>query len=121
MHLQLLVVVANVLEVNWVVRKKTAWWNQEVKETIRTKKTEFIAWLTNKSSEQLRLRYSTARKTAATTVLSNNLKNSYGKNLDKSWIQTTDQQTKYFGKPYVVCAANKHQLLPSSRILMVCF
>ena len=46
--------------------KKTAWWNQKVKETIRAKKTAFRAWLTNKSSEQLQLRYSAARKTAVT-------------------------------------------------------
>ena len=32
--------------------KRTAWWNQEVKETIHAKKAAFIAWLTNKSSEQ---------------------------------------------------------------------
>ena len=33
--------------------KRTAWWNQEVKETIRAKKTALKAWSTNKSSEQL--------------------------------------------------------------------
>ena len=48
--------------------KKTAWWSQEAKEAIRAKKTAFRAWLTNKSCEQLRLRYSTAHKTAATIV-----------------------------------------------------
>ena len=55
------------------------------KKTIRGKKTAFRAWLTNKSSEQhVRLRQ----------LLSNSLKKSHGKNLDKSWIQTTDRQTK---------------------------
>ena len=34
--------------------KRTAWWNQEVKEAIRAKKTSFKGLLTNKSSEQLR-------------------------------------------------------------------
>ena len=48
--------------------KKTAWWNQEVKEAISAKKTVFRAWLTNKLSEQLRLWHSAAVKTAATTV-----------------------------------------------------
>ena len=48
--------------------KRTAWWNQEVKEAICAKKTVFRAWLTNKSFEQLRLRYSAARKTATTIV-----------------------------------------------------
>ena len=33
--------------------KRTAWWNQEVKEAIHAKKTVFRAWLTNKSFEQL--------------------------------------------------------------------
>ena len=48
--------------------KRTAWWNQEVKEVIREKKTAFRSWLTNKTSEQLRLRYSAAHKTAVTIV-----------------------------------------------------
>ena len=43
--------------------KKTAWWNQKAKETIRAKKTAFRAWLINKSSKQLQLRYSAACKT----------------------------------------------------------
>ena len=47
--------------------KRTAWWKQ-VKEAICAKKTVSRAWLTNKSSEQLRLQYSTACKTAATIV-----------------------------------------------------
>ena len=51
--------------------KRNAWWNQEVKEVIRAKKTEFRAWLTNKLLEQIQLRYSAARKTAAR--LSNSL------------------------------------------------
>ena len=33
--------------------KRTAWWNQEIKEAIRAKKTVFRAWLTNKSSEHI--------------------------------------------------------------------
>ena len=48
--------------------KRTVWGNQEVKEAILPKKAAFKTWLTNKSSEQLRLRYSAARKTAATIV-----------------------------------------------------
>ena len=48
--------------------KKTVWWNQEFKEAICAKKTAFRAWLTNKSSKQLQLRYSVACKTAATIV-----------------------------------------------------
>ena len=54
-------------------------------------------------------------------LLSNSLEKSYGMNFDKSWIQTTGWQTKYFGKPYDVCMANKHQLPPSSRMLIVSF
>ena len=33
--------------------------------------------------------------------------------MKKIWTkvgQTTDRQTKYFGKPYVICVANEHQL-----------
>ena len=48
--------------------KKTALQNQEVKEAICAKKTAFKTWLTSKSSEQLRLRYSAARKTADNIV-----------------------------------------------------
>ena len=47
-------------------KKRIVWWNQEVKEAIRANKTAFRPWLTNESSEQLRLRYSASRKTAAT-------------------------------------------------------
>ena len=96
--------------------KRTAWWNQEIKKAIRGKKTAFRARLTNKSSEQLRLRYSAARETAAAIVKQS--KESHGKNLDKSWIQTIDRQTKYFGKLYIVCVANEHQLPP---LPLVCF
>ena len=48
--------------------KRSAWWNQEAKEAIRRKKTAFRAWLTNKSSEQLRLLYYVACKIAAKIV-----------------------------------------------------
>ena len=33
--------------------KRIVWWNQEVKEAIRAKKSAFRAWLTNKLSEKL--------------------------------------------------------------------
>ena len=99
--------------------KRTAWWNQEVKEAIRAKKTAFRAWLTNKSSEQLD--FCTPQHVRLLPLLSKSLKKRHGKNLDKSCIQNTDWQTKYFDKPYVVFSANKHQLPPSLRILMVCF
>ena len=78
--MELLVVVANVLEVKWIVRmdseKRTAWKNQEVKEAICAKKTAIGPWLTNKSSEQLQLQYSAAYKTVATIVKQSK---------DKSW------------------------------------
>ena len=74
--------------------KRTAWRNQELKETIWAKKTAFKTWLTNNSFEQLRLRYFAADKIPS--LLSYNLKISHRNNLDKSWIQTTDRQTKYF-------------------------
>ena len=79
--------------------------NQKVKEAIRAKKTAFRAWLTNKSPEQLRLRYSAACKTAATIVKQSKEKSweKFGQKLDTDWVQNTtptDRQTKYFGKPY---------------------
>ena len=48
---------------------RTPWWNQEVKEAIRAKKGAYKAWLANKSSLELRLQYSEARKAAATKVI----------------------------------------------------
>ena len=67
--------------------KRTAWWKQEVKEAIRAKKTAFRAWLTNKSSEQLQLRYSAARKTAATIVKQSKEKSweEFGQKLDTDY------------------------------------
>ena len=49
-------------------KRRTAWWNQEVKEAIRAKKVAYKVWLANKSSAELRSQYSEARKTAATKV-----------------------------------------------------
>ena len=49
-------------------KKRTPWWNQEVKEAIRAKKVAYKAWLANKSSLELRSQYSEARKSAVTKV-----------------------------------------------------
>ena len=49
-------------------KKKTLWWNQEVKEAICAKKVAYKAWLANKSSLELRSQYSEARKATATKV-----------------------------------------------------
>ena len=64
--------------------KRTVWWNQEVKEAIRAKKTAFRACFTNKSSEQLRLQYTAACKTAATIVKQSKEKSweEFGQKLD---------------------------------------
>ena len=64
--------------------KKTAWWNQEVKEPICAKKFTFRAWLTNKSSEQLQLRHFAEHKTAATIVKQSKEKSweEFGQKLD---------------------------------------
>ena len=48
--------------------KRTAWWNQEVKEATRAKKVTHKAWLASKSSVELRSQCSEARKVAATKV-----------------------------------------------------
>ena len=67
--------------------KRTARWNQDVKEAICAKKTAFRAWLTNKSSEQLRLRYCAARMTAATIVKQSKEKSwkEFGQKLDTDY------------------------------------
>ena len=49
-------------------QKRTAWWNQEVKEAIRAKKVAYKVWLANKSSAELCSQYSETRKAAATKV-----------------------------------------------------
>ena len=64
--------------------KRTAWWNQKVKKVIRPKKTAFRTWSTNKLFEQLQLE-------------------EFGRKLGTDYGSTK----KYFGKPYIVCAANK--------------
>ena len=48
--------------------KRTPRWNQQVKEDIRAKKVAYKAWLANKSSVELRLQCSEARKASATKV-----------------------------------------------------
>ena len=95
-------------------RKRTAWWNQKIKEAIRAKKIVFKAWLTNKSSEQRQLRYSAARKTAITIVKQSkeNSCEEFGQKLDTICRSTH----KYFEK-----SSNKHQLPPSLRMLIMCF
>ena len=67
--------------------KRTAWWNQEVKEDIHAKKTAFRAFITNKSFEQLRLRHSAARKTAAIIVKQSKEKSwkEFGQKLDTGY------------------------------------
>ena len=62
--------------------KRTAWWNQEVKEAIIGKKAVFRAWLLNKSSQQLQL--STWQYIRLLPLLLNYIKKSHRKNLDKS-------------------------------------
>ena len=83
--------------------KRTAWCNQEVKEAIHAKKTAFRAWLTK--SHLISFDCGTPQHVRLPPLLSKSLKKSHGKNLEKSWIQTTDWQTKLFCKPYVVCVA----------------
>ena len=67
--------------------KRTPWWKQEVKEAIRAKKVACKAWLANKSSLELRLQYSEARKAAATKVnLSNeDIEKEFEKRIDKDF------------------------------------
>ena len=49
-------------------KKRTLWWNQDVKEAIRAKKHALKALLQNRSSSDLQSLYSEARKTVAQAV-----------------------------------------------------
>ena len=99
--------------------KRTLWWNQKVKETIRAKKDAFKALLQDRSSSDLQSRYTGARK-AATSAAKNSKEKSweeFGHRLDSNYFR----QTKYFGRPSVVYVA-KHQVSRTpSRILQVTF
>ena len=68
--------------------KRTAWWNQK----FRAKKTAFSIWLTNKSFEQLQLRYCAARKTASTIVKQPKEKSweEFGQKLDTDYRSTNE-------------------------------
>ena len=69
------------------VRKQLLGETKKSKKLSVQKKTTFRVWLTNKSSEQLRLRYSAARKTAATIVKQSKKKSwkQFGKKLDTGY------------------------------------
>ena len=119
LHLQLLAVVANVLEAKWVVRKELLGGNKKLKKLSVQRKLHLE--LGQQTSHLSNFDCGIPQHVRLPPFLSNSLKKSHEKNSDKTWIQTIDRQTKYFRKPYVVCAANEHQSPSSSRILMVCF
>ena len=66
--------------------KRTPWWNQEVKETIRAKKDAFKAWLQDRSSSDLQSRYTEARKAATLAVKKSKEKSweEFGRRLDSN-------------------------------------
>ena len=49
-------------------KKRTPWWNREVKEAIRAKKDAFKALLQDRSSFDLQSRYTKVRKAATSTI-----------------------------------------------------
>ena len=96
-HQLLKVVGENGLEWQAIVRKKTPWWNQEVKEAIRAKKDGFKAWLQDRSSSDLQFRYTAREKWQLRQY--KNPRRSLGKSLVVGWIPTPFfRQTKYFGR-----------------------
>ena len=99
--------------------KRTAWWKQEVKESIRAKKDTFRALLQDRSSSDLQSWYTEARKAATLAVQ---------KFKDKSWEEfghclflTIFQQTKYFSRPSAIYVAKKQVSHTPLRILLVTF
>ena len=98
--------------------KRTPWWNQEVKEAIRAKKDAFKAWLQNRSSSDLQIRYAEVRK-AATSAAKKSKKS--WEEFGRRWIPTTFRQTKYFGRPSAVYVAKDRRARTPSRILTVTF
>ena len=81
--------------------KRTRKWNRDGKKAIPAKKDKFKALLQNRSSSDLQLRYSEARKVTAQAVKCP--KNALGRNLVVGWIPTIHRQTKYFGRPFAEC------------------
>ena len=68
--------------------KRTPWWNQEVKEAIRTKKDVFKAWLQDRSSSDLQSRYTEARKAETLAVKKSKEKSwqEFGRRLDSNYF-----------------------------------
>ena len=68
-------------------KKRTSWWNQEVKGAIRAKKNAFKAWLQDRSSSDLLSRYTEARK-AATLAVKKSKKSweEFGRRLDSNYF-----------------------------------
>ena len=70
--------------------KKTPWWNQEVKEAIRTKKGAFQVWLPDRPSSDLQSQYTEARKAATSAVKKSKEKSweKFGRRLDSNYFST---------------------------------
>ena len=68
--------------------KRTPWWNQEVKEAIRTKKDAFKAWLHDRSSSDLQSRYTEVRKAATSAAKKSKEKSweEFGRRLDSNYF-----------------------------------
>ena len=68
--------------------KRTPWWNQAIKEAIRTKKDAFKAWLQDRSSSHLQSRFSKARKAATSAVKKSKEKSweEFGRRLDSNYF-----------------------------------
>ena len=99
----------NGLEWRAIVRKRTPWWNQEVKEAIRAKKDAFKAWLQDRSSSDLQSRYTEARKSG--NFGSKEIQREVmGRVWSSVGFQLFFRQTKYFGRPSAVYVAKRSSI-----------
>ena len=69
-------------------KKRTPWWNQEVKEANPAKKDAFKAWLQNRLSSDLQSRYTVAQKAATSAVKKSKEKSweEFGRRLDSNYF-----------------------------------
>ena len=81
-----------------VSEKRTSRQNQDVKNTIRSRKDTFTAFLHNRSSSYLQSQYFEVQKAAALAVKVP--MKVLGRSLVASWAPAIHRQTKYFGRPF---------------------
>ena len=94
-----------------IANRLTAWWNQEVKDTVAVKNVTYMTWIQNKAESSLHSRYAEARKSAALRV--EKIKMQYGHQLDSNYWQANKVSCKSKG---VATAKSLALLDPSETI-----